>query len=166
VNIFPTNIVLAVPGHKYLVKLDKKTQLPKRSTLATSIVLVLLGPINIGSTTAFNAILSLAVLGLHVSYVVPIALMLWRRLRPANAALNYGPWNLGRFGVATNIVSVCYLVYPSTFMVFPPYQPATVVNMNYSPLIFGIVLIFSGMYWVWKGRKQYIGPSIEIRRGI
>ncbi|GAB1214271.1 hypothetical protein ATERTT37_003433 [Aspergillus terreus] len=135
--------------------------LPTRAVLATSVVMVLLGLINIGSTTAFNAIISLAVFGLHVSYLVPVVFMLWRRLAPPEL-LTYGPWKLGRLGIATNIISLIYLTYTSVFMVFPPYQPVTAVNMNYASLIFGAVLIFSGVYWVYKGRKVYEGPQVGL----
>ncbi|KAF9888271.1 hypothetical protein FE257_008841 [Aspergillus nanangensis] len=37
-------------------------------------------------------------------------------------------------------------------------MPVTAVNMNYACLIFGAVLLFSGIYWVWKGRHVYEGP--------
>lgn len=154
---------IAIPGYKYLAKLDGKTQLPTRSTLATSTVLIILGFVNIGSTTAFNAIISLAVLGLHVSYLVPVVLMLWHRLSSRRTSLSYGPWQLGRLGVPINIVSVVYLSYTTIFMVFPPYQPVTAENMNYSSLILGAVLISSAVYWVWKGRREYTGPNIEMR---
>lgn len=154
---------IAIPGYRYLAKMDAKTQLPTRSILATSTILVILGFVNIGSTTAFNAIISLAVLGLHVSYLVPVALMLWHRLSSRRTSLVYGPWQLGRLGVPVNIVSVVYLSYTTIFMVFPPYQPVTAENMNYSSLILGAVLIFSAVYWVWKGRREYTGPNIEMR---
>ncbi|KAL4925282.1 putative GABA permease [Aspergillus undulatus] len=151
-----------IPCHGYFAKVDNKTGIPSRPILATGAVLFLLGLVNIGSTTAFNAIISLAVLGLHVSYLVPVALMLWCRLSTANVAFTYGPWKLGRFGIPINIVSVVYLSYTSIFMVFPPYQPVTAENMNYASLIFGAVLVFSWIYWIWKGRKQYTGPNIVL----
>jgi amino acid transporter len=135
--------------------------MPVRAILATSGVLALLGAVNIGSTTALNAIISLAVLGLQVSYLVPVALMLWRRLSLAKTTLIYGPWQLGALGVPTNIISMLYLSYTTIFMVFPPYQPVTAENMNYSSLIFGAVLIFSAVYWVCAGRRQFTGPRIE-----
>ncbi|GES64979.1 GABA permease [Aspergillus terreus] len=151
----------ALPFAGYLSKVNPRSQLPTRAVLATSVVMVLLGLINIASTTAFNAIISLAVFGLHVSYWVPVVFMLWRRLATPEL-LTYGPWKLGRLGVATNIISLIYLTYTSVFMVFPPYQPVTAVNMNYASLIFGAVLIFSGVYWVYKGRKVYEGPQVGL----
>ncbi|KAK9548791.1 hypothetical protein V6Z77_008684 [Aspergillus fumigatus] len=87
----------AFPFSTYLSIIDKKTSLPVRSVFTTSGFLVLLGLINIGSTTAFNAILSLAVLGLHMSYLIPTGFMLWRRLHTPEI-LAYGPWKLGKNG--------------------------------------------------------------------
>ncbi|KAH2279344.1 hypothetical protein KXW02_006295 [Aspergillus fumigatus] len=130
----------AFPFSTYLSIIDKKTSLPVRSFFTTSGFLVLLGLINIGSTTAFNAILSLAVLGLHMSYLIPTGFMLWRRLHTPEI-LAYGPWKLGKMGVVVNIVSILYLSFTCIFMVFPPYQPVSAVNMNYASLIFGGVLI-------------------------
>ncbi|PCH07908.1 Amino acid/polyamine transporter I [Penicillium occitanis (nom. inval.)] len=153
----------AIPFHKYLSEVNTRTQLPQRSILITSVILVLLGLINIGSTAAFNAILSLSVLGIQISYAVPVALMLWRRLSSGKVILPYGPWKLGCYGVAINAISMVYLIYTSIFMVFPANQPVTALNMNYSSLVFGTVLIASCIYWVWKGTKQYDGPNIVIR---
>ncbi|KAL4902019.1 hypothetical protein BDW74DRAFT_187028 [Aspergillus multicolor] len=153
----------ALPFHQSFSRVNDKTGMPVMAILATTAVLVLLGVVNIGSTTALNAFTSLAVLALNISYLVPVALMLWRRLS-STATLTYGPWRLGALGVPVNVVSVVYLTYTTIFMVFPPYQPVTAENMNYSSLIFGAVLIFSGVYWAFRGRKQYKGPTIEIIR--
>ena len=154
---------LAIPFHEYLSEVNRRTQLPQRSILVTSAILILLGFINIGSTAAFNAILSLSVLGIQISYAVPVALMLWRRLSSGKKTLTYGPWKLGRYGVVINAISMIYLIYTSIFMVFPANQPVTALNMNYSSLVFGAVLIASYIYWAWKGRKQYDGPNIVLR---
>lgn len=155
-------MIIAFPFSTYLSIIDKKTSLPVRSVFTTSGFLVLLGLINIGSTTAFNAILSLAVLGLHMSYLIPTGFMLWCRLYTPEI-LAYGPWKLGKMGVVVNIVSILYLSFTCIFMVFPPYQPVSAVNMNYASLIFGGVLIVSLTYWLWKGRKVYEGPVMEIQ---
>ncbi|EEA25937.1 hypothetical protein TMatcc_005813 [Talaromyces marneffei ATCC 18224] len=152
----------AIPFHKYLSEVNPRTQLPQRSILTTSAILILLGFINIGSTAAFNAILSLSVLGIQISYAVPVAVMLWRRLSSEKTTLAYGPWKLGRYGVAINAISMVYLIYTSIFMVFPATQPVTALSMNYSTLVFGAVLIASCVYWGLKGTKQYNGPNIAI----
>ncbi|OQD79532.1 hypothetical protein PENANT_c049G07475 [Penicillium antarcticum] len=147
----------AFPFSRQLSKVSKKDRVPIWSVAAVSVFLFILGFVNIGSTTAFNAILSLAVFGLHVSYMLPVIFMLWRRLCTPEI-LTYGPWKLGAFGIPVNIISLIYLGFTCIFMLFPSYQPVTPVNMNYASLIFGVVLIFSMIYWVWKGRKVYEGP--------
>lgn len=151
---------LAFPFSKLLSKVSKKARVPIWSVATVSVFLFILGFVNIGSTTAFNAILSLAVFGLHVSYMLPVIFMLWRRLCTPEI-LTYGPWKLGGFGVPVNIISLVYLGFTCIFMLFPSYQPVTPVNMNYASLIFGAVLIFSMVYWFWKGRKVYEGPVME-----
>ncbi|CEO58444.1 hypothetical protein PMG11_03168 [Penicillium brasilianum] len=126
----------AFPFSKYITRINKKSNIPTWSVLIVTIFLALLGLINIGSTTAFNAILSLAVFGIHISYLLPIGFMLWRRLFTPSV-LEYGPWRLGRLGPVINVVSVIYLTFTSIFLLFPPYQPVTAQNMNYASLIFG-----------------------------
>ncbi|PYH76870.1 GABA permease [Aspergillus uvarum CBS 121591] len=154
----------ALPFPAYLSHVDDHTHLPTRSILATTGLLVLFGLINIGSTTAFNAILSLAVLELHVSYVVPIIFFLWHR-NCLPQSLQTGPWSLGRGEIIVNIVAIVYLCFTSIFMVFPAYRPVTPSNMNYAPLIFGAVLLWSGGFWLWRGRKEYDGPVVVLADG-
>jgi choline transport protein len=65
---------------------------------------------------------------------------------------------MGRFGVIVNILSIGFLSFTCIFLVFPPYQPVTAVNMNYACLVFGAVSVFSGVYWLIRGRHVYEGP--------
>ncbi|KAF0640414.1 hypothetical protein FPSE5266_20202 [Fusarium pseudograminearum] len=52
-----------LPFSHQIAKVDKRREIPTVSILVVTLLLILLSLINIGSTTAFNAILSLAVLG-------------------------------------------------------------------------------------------------------
>lgn len=137
--------------------MDAKRQIPTNALLLTCLFLALLGLINIGSTTAFNAIISLAVFGLELSYLIPICFFLYRRLTIPEA-LKYGQWHLGRSGIFINIFSITFLIFTCIFLVFPPYQPVTAINMNYASVVFGGVCTFSGVYWLWQGRHVYQGP--------
>lgn len=139
--------------------MDEARQIPTNAAIVTSVLLALLGLINIGSTTAFNAVVSLAVFGLELSYLLPICLLVGRRITSGHE-IALGPWSMGRFGFPVNVVSICFLSFTCIFLVFPPYQPVTAENMNYASLVFGAVCIFSGLYWFWRGRKVYDGPVI------
>ncbi|RGP78393.1 hypothetical protein FLONG3_3529 [Fusarium longipes] len=146
-----------LPFSHYIAKVDRKRKIPTISILVVTFLLILLGLINIGSTTAFNAILSLAVVSLQLSYLVPIVLLIWRRLcRPET--LIWGPWRLGMAGLFINIVACIYLTFTSIFLLFPPYRPVTATNMNYAILVLGAVLLFGCIYWPLKARRRYIGP--------
>jgi choline transport protein len=122
---------------------------------------MLLGLINIGSTTAFNAILSLAVVGLQISYLVPILLLIWRRFKSPEL-LAWGPFRLGKAGLVINVIATMYLVFTSVFSLFPPYQPVTPQNMNYASLVLGATLIFGLVYWLLFARKTYVGALNEM----
>src|SRR5437870_3483392 len=51
-----------------------------------AIYLCLLALINIGSSTAFNALISLPALALYISYFFPIFFLFWRRLSSSHPA--------------------------------------------------------------------------------
>ncbi|KAI5460902.1 amino acid permease-domain-containing protein [Mariannaea sp. PMI_226] len=146
-----------LPFSRHLAKVDSRRQIPSMSISIVTFLLILLGLINIGSTTAFNAILSLAVVSLQISYLLPIVLLIWRRVcRPDT--LSWGPWRLGRAGIFFNILAVIYLTYTCIFLLFPPFQPITAANMNYAPVVLGAALIFGCVYWPLRVSKRYIGP--------
>ncbi|KAK1484024.1 hypothetical protein CTAM01_13130 [Colletotrichum tamarilloi] len=69
-----------LPFSRVLSKVERKRGIPTSAIVVTTCLLVLLGLINIGSTTAFNAVLSLAVVSLQASYLFPIILVLWCRI--------------------------------------------------------------------------------------
>ncbi|PLB47794.1 amino acid transporter [Aspergillus steynii IBT 23096] len=142
-----------LPFSNYLACVNESTVLPLRAITSSTAFMALLGFINIGSTTAFNAIVSLSVVSLYISYLTPIFLHILRRI--TGPPLQYGPFVLEKVGALLNILSVVYSTVVVIFLFFPPYQPVTVENMNYACVVFGAVLVFSGGLWVFKGRKVY-----------
>ncbi|KAE8164610.1 amino acid/polyamine transporter I [Aspergillus tamarii] len=149
----------AFPASSWLSKVDETRQIPTIAVTLTSILLGLLGLINIGSTSAFNAIVSLAVFGLEISYLIPICLLLYQRVMSPES-ISPGPWSMGRYGIGVNVLSIGFLVFTCIFLLFPPYEPVTAANMNYASLVFGAVCILSGVYWLCKGRRMYEGPVL------
>lgn len=157
--------VLGFPAASILSRIDDKRQIPTNAILLTTAFLALLGLINIGSTAAFNAIVSLAVLGLELSYLVPICFLLYRRLALPDS-LTYGPWRMGRLGIFVNVLSITFLIFTCVFLPFPAYQPVTAQNMNYASVVFGAVCIFSGVYWFVRGRQEYQGPLVPLTSSV
>jgi choline transport protein len=139
------------------------------SILITATIAFLLALINIGSTAAFNAIISVVVAGFMASYSVPIALILHKRLRndPVKDKLRWGPWHMGPIlGPIANAVGLGYIIIALFFSFFPSTSTVTPVSMNWSCLLFGATVLFSIGYYMVYGKKTYKWPIVDtIRRG-
>jgi choline transport protein len=113
--------------------------------------------INIGSTTAFLAILSLATLALYISYLIPITFVLIRKLegRPPN----YGPFKLGRWGIPINIFSIAWGIFTIIWLPFPVSLPVTKDTMNYAAPVWGAGLAIALVDWFISGHKRFRIPA-------
>lgn len=121
------------------------------------------GPINIGSTTAFNAFTSLTIAAFYSAFLVPAGCLLLKRLNTPHSAIRWGPFRLGRSGFVVNIISIIYSIIGIFFSFLPLHAEVTARTMNWSVAVFGGVLICSMFFWLVHGRKVYTGPIIEIR---
>ena len=148
-----------LPFSSFLSHVDKRTALPLRSIGFCAIVSAIIGLINIGSTVAFNAIVSLTIAGLFVSYLTAIVLLIMKRLK--HETIEFGPWSLGWAGLPINVLSACFLVISVFFSFFPPALPVTLTTMNWSCLMWGGSTLVGLAYYVVLGRKTYHGPIIE-----
>lgn len=124
--------------------------------MLVSVLIAALQLINIGSSSAFYAIVGLSTIGLYLSYVLPILFIALAKIRGDN--IMYGPIKLGRFGLAINIFAVVYGMFMLIFLPFPPYMPVTAANMNYAGPILGFVLLFALSDWFVSGRKRFQVP--------
>ena len=147
------------PFPKYFAHVSKYYFIPVRAILLITIASMLLGLINLGSLVAFNALTTLALIGHYTSYIIPIGLLVYQRLR--HKPLKFGPFTLGRWGILTNAVAVIYSGFLFAIMVLPPYQPVTASNMNYAGVIFGGILVICGILWFAYGKRVYKGPVWE-----
>ena len=129
--------------------------------------------INIGSSVAFNDVISLTVSGLYSSYLICCALLLWRRCTGAiggpsrNAVgtpgLHWGPFRVpGLWGITINVVACVFMVVVILFSFWPPVTPTTAVSMNYSALVFGAAVLFSMAYYLAVAHGTYVGPLVEV----
>ncbi|KAK0122768.1 hypothetical protein ONS96_009803 [Cadophora gregata f. sp. sojae] len=157
-----------VPFSNQLGRVHEPSALPLYSILvctATSLLLVL---INIGSSAAFNAIVSITTASFFTSYAIPTALLLHKRLRndPVKDNIHWGPWKMGP--ILGPIVNVCALIYSAIAMFFsfwPSTSTVTPQSMNWSALIWGGVIIFSVVFYIFRGRHNYKWPIVDpIRR--
>ena len=168
----------AVPGWKHIQRVDSKSAIPVLAVFLTTGLACVLALIVLGSSTVFNDIVSLSVVGLFGSYLLVASLLLWRRLRgdinlyPSSGdvltnlpgkELTWGPWRIpGVWGIVTNSFAIVYLVIVFFFSLWPPGNHPTAATMNYSSLMFGGTMIFSVFYYFVRARDVYTGPIIQV----
>ena len=142
------------------MQVDRHYLIPVRAIGLITVILFVLGLINIGSSTAFNAVISIPVIGQYSSYVLPIVLMVMRRFSKKH--IPFGPWTLGRLGLPINCFSIVFCSFAIIFMVFPPYRPVSAANMNYASAVYGVVITIGAVFWLTTGRHVYKGPIREV----
>ncbi|KAF2425520.1 hypothetical protein EJ08DRAFT_663585 [Tothia fuscella] len=92
-------------------------------------------------------------MGLSVSCVLPITFLVLRKVR--GRKIPYGPYRLGRFGVAINLFALAYLVFVILWMPFPQILPVTGSNMNYAGPLLGAVILGALIDFMIGGRKRF-----------
>jgi choline transport protein len=125
-------------------------------------VTCLLSLINLGSSVAFNAIVSLTVGAIISSYIISISCVALRRIR--RQPLPRARWSLGRAGLACNIIAVLFLLLVYVFAFFPLAPTVEPESMNWSSLIYGVVVLFSVCYYFVFGRHAYEGPVVLVSK--
>ena len=148
-----------LPFSGFLSHVDNRTALPLRSISFCAIISAIIALINIGSTVAFNAIVSMTIAGIFISYLAAIVLMILKRVK--RERVDFGPWSLGWAGLPINLCAACFLIIVVLFSFFPPATPVTLMTMNWSCLMWGGSMLIGLAYYAVRGRKIYHGPIVE-----
>jgi len=99
---------------------------PLSAYLLSTTVQVLLGLIFLGSSTAFNAFVGVAVMCLGVSYALPVLLSVLNRRREVFDA----PYSLGRWGYLINCIAVLWVFFEMVLFSMPAVIPVTPTSMS------------------------------------
>ncbi|KAL7418652.1 polyamine transporter tpo5 [Cryptotrichosporon argae] len=108
----------------------------------------------IGSTIAFNAIISSCAVSCLLAYGMP---MLCRVFWPNVLDGQYGPFRLGRFGWSVNLAALVFIILMSMLFIMPASYPVTAENMNYAIVAVGGVVLGVTLQWFFWGKKVYHG---------
>ena len=136
----------AIPGSRIFGTVNKSLGIPVNALALVTIVQMLLGLINLGSTSAFTAFVSVGVIALAVSYAIPIGIsLIWDR----RAAVSQAQWNVGHFiGTTANIVALCWITFEVILFSMPTVLPVTSTSMSKSFLllsrVYSILQVSSG----------------------
>lgn len=169
----------AIPFHNVLVRLHPRTTIPTYSIGATALISIILSLITLGSSIAFVDLVSLTVSAMYSSYLICCALLLWRRCKgditsdkrnlssSGRERFIWGRWHIpGVFGIANNLFATIYLVVLCFFSFWPPSSQVDSMSLNWSVVMFAVVLGFSLFWYLLRARKTYVGPVVETRSGF
>ncbi|KXT12499.1 hypothetical protein AC579_7343 [Pseudocercospora musae] len=151
-----------VPFSAWICHVTPRWNIPLRSVVVSFVITSLLACINLGSTTALNAINSLGGVSVLGSYFITIACLIWRRLY--GAPLPPRRWSLGKFGLPINIIALLFLVPLWFFSFWPLARPVTAQSMNWNSAMFGGMIIVSLAYYHLWGKQVYTGPVVLVKR--
>ena len=177
----------AVPGAKYWAKLTKNQVPANAVVLAAAIGILITLPalveVNIGTEeapiivpTAFYAVVSVAVIGLYLAFLVPIFLR-WR----AGDNFKQGPWNLGNKWKWMAPIACIEIVIVSIYFILP-FTPAGTPGflrwlnnspsaeeipfdwkfVNYAPILTIGALVVLWIAWHATAKKWFTGPKVTI----
>ena len=183
----------AVPGAKYWAKLTKN-QVPGNAVILAAVIGILitlpaLVEVNIGTEeapiivpTAFYAVVSVAVIGLYLAFLVPIYLR-WR----AGDSFKQGPWNLGTKWKWMAPIACIEIVIVSVYFILP-FTPAGTPGwlrwlnnspsaeeipfdwkfVNYAPILTLGSLLLLWIGWHVSAKKWFTGPktTIDLPAGV
>ncbi|KAJ6020725.1 hypothetical protein N7540_006229 [Penicillium herquei] len=151
-----------LPFSNWIGKVDEKRKIPTNAIILSCIISCALSLINIGSETAFNAIISLNVAALMYTYIISIACVIYRKIWHPET-LPIARWSMGRWGLPVNIIGLLYCIFALFWSLWPTEVPVNAGNFNWSVVIFVVVFIISLLMYYFKGRKEYVGPAAIIQ---
>ncbi|KAI3010417.1 hypothetical protein CBS147346_1630 [Aspergillus niger] len=146
-----------LPFPEYFSDISKTFNFPVHTTIAAFIFTSLYGLLYLASTTAFNSIITSAVLFLNITYTVPQGILL--ATGRSNLPKRY--LNLGWAGYFCNGFAVMWIVIQGVLTCLPPDPEVTLGSMNYVCVILVGVFLVINLLWVAVGRKRFSGPDID-----
>jgi choline transport protein len=116
------------------------------------------GVIFLGSSTAFSAMVSAAIIFLQTSCIIPQAILLYRG---RDRVLPKRHFSLGRYGAAVNAVAVVWVCFLNVLYCFPTSLPVTPQNMSYVSVVCTGLVGFVIVLWFTTKKKTFRGPTID-----
>jgi choline transport protein len=140
--------------------MNHKRNVPDNAVYLTSIAAGILCLVNLGSTFAFNIIVSLILLALLSTNVISIGCVLRKRL--IGEELPPARWFLGRFGIPINAFAFFYSRFVIVFSCFPAAVPVTLMMANWAPAVWVGVMLLAVVIYAVHGKRHYSPPVVFV----
>jgi amino acid transporter len=141
----------AVPFSNLWHKLDAG-RTPRNAIILAAVGAFVLAIPTVFNFAAYVAITSIAVIGLYISYVLPILLRLMAK------DFQVGPWHLGAWSRPIGIIAIIWVVFISVLFMLPTANPITPVTFNYTPVVVLGTLVILVVWWMVSVRHWFKGP--------
>lgn len=147
----------AIPLARIWARVDDRFGVPVYALALITAVQMLLGLINLGSTSAFTAFVSVGVIALAVSYAFPIAISLVHgRAEVARARFHCGR----ALGSVVNVVALAWIGFELVLFSMPTVLPVDKVTMNYASVVLVGFLSIAAVWYVAHSRKCECLPAM------
>ncbi|CAM0885242.1 unnamed protein product [Alopecurus aequalis] len=147
----------AMPFSHVLHRVSKH-EVPLNMVWLSVMVAFVMALTSLGSQVAFQAMASIATIGLYISYALPI----FFRVTTARKSFIPGPFHLGRYGVIVGWTAVLWVSFVTVLFSLPVAYPVAKDNFNYTPVAVGGVLLLSIGAWVFHARFWFKGPIVNV----
>ncbi|XP_024193801.1 amino-acid permease BAT1 isoform X1 [Rosa chinensis] len=147
----------AMPFSPFWHKVNKH-EVPINAVWLSALISFCMALTSLGSLVAFNAMVSIATIGLYIAYALPI----FFRVTLARKSFIPGPFNLGRYGILVGWIAVLWVAIISVLFSLPVAYPISNETLNYTPVAVGGLLIITVFAWIFSARHWFKGPISNI----
>ncbi|MCD4525813.1 amino acid permease [Nocardioides sp. cx-173] len=170
----------AIPGSSLWSKVNPRTKVPANAVLLVAVVAALitlpaLVEVNIGTEedplivpTAFYAVVSVAVIGLYLAFLIPI----WLRWRMGDD-FQPGSWTNGSKYKWMNIIAVAEIAIICIYFILPFVPAGNPFNdefswkfVNYAPILTLGSLAVLAVWWAVSAKHWFTGPQVTIDKAV
>ncbi len=158
----------AIPGSTWLARVNTTTRIPANAVTfvgVVGIVITLPALKSVGGVPiAFYAVVSVAVIGLYLAFLIPI----WLRWRMGDD-FEPGEWTNGAKYKWMNLIAIIEIAIISVYFILP-FTPAGVPfsdeftwsSVNYAPVLTVGTLIVLAVWWNLSAKRWFAGPKHTI----
>ena len=152
--LWSTSRLGCFPFSGFMATINTHYDLPVNAIFVGFFLVVALGAIQLGSSTAINAILGGGIVLLYTSYEIVLLTLAWKGR--SNVFPKERHFNTGRFGAVFNIISVVWIPFIVTWLCFPSYLPVTKDTMNYASVVLVGIFVCATVNWFAYSRKRHV----------
>ncbi|HEX2894705.1 MAG TPA: amino acid permease [Marmoricola sp.] len=162
----------AIPGSGWLSKIHATTKIPTNAVIFVAVIGVIITLPALksvgGIPVAFFAVVSVAVIGLYLAFLIPIYLR-WRK----GDAWESGTWTNGAKYKWMNPIAVAEIAVISVYFILP-FTPAGVPgnkdfswsSVNYAPILTIGTLVILAIWWNVSAKTWFTGPKHTIDEAV